>query len=461
MKANKIRTLTRNIQEECSENFNRDVYEVNRISNKIDSLNSEISKSLKIFANIQLIQNALAYGREVENLMSNYEISKKKNSDSILSVREESSVIEKELVNLRNELKSANKTISENLNFDTSYQELKIALDRIVKDKNESSQAFNELIEEVERKLPEYERSSVFQYLLNSKFNTNEYVSRPFISKLDAILARKSFFTENLENFRLLQKIRENASLGIETIESEYRKALDSFELYEMNAYNSLEVLRIKDSIKKLEFEMDASNIELDLHLENEKKYIEFNDSLSNEAKLLIYNFLQDKDVFTLATLAESTSSNEDDIALEVIKSSINEIKDLNTELVIAKDKMRSTEIALNRANELRRTIDYDSRLSSDNYQYSSESRVLDMLNGFVLGSIASSDLIGNLSSQREYVPSEPRYSQTSISSSSFWSDSDDVSRSRSSYSGSDDSGFSTSSSSSSSSDSFSTSDSF
>lgn len=448
MEATRIRSLTRNLVEDRREEHQAREKHANTIKKSIESANEQITAAFKLFAHTQLVQNATAFGRDVTDLANAAANAMEQNRDRINSLRVTIDEVEDQLTSLRRELNAANQTVYLKLQNDPEFLTLKSELDVCAQDRTNGKKTYGQLQQEVAEKLPAYDADKAFRYLLGARYDTPEYASNVLTARLDAMLARRSHFTTNKENYSILLGIRANAESLMDGIEDRYASALSIYETYEANAYQTNEIIGIKESINRFESELRNRTTELQACLNQEQNHLASTDGLSMEAKALVFKLLKQKDTHALSALAEATASPEDDQALLVINHALDKISALKGELDVANDKLRISELALARANELRRTVDGDSRLSGDRYEYSSESRVVDLLNGFVIGTIASSDLVSDLKRHSEYVPPPPPPSSSDYSFSSS-----------SSFGGSD--SFSTSSSISSSSDSFSTTDSF
>jgi len=446
MDASNIRNLTRRIVEDKKADYQKIADKAGTLRRAIESANEKMASGFKQFAHTQLIQNASVYGRDVIELVKESSEAMRENKVSISNVQEQIVSIKATLAELNYSLQAQRNLIADQLNTDTQFSDLKSALDLSANIRKSGQATYGMLLEEVSQKLPAYEKSKTFQYLLKSAFGTEAYARGGLIASFDKIIARKTQFNVNQESHSILLGIKAASNEALGDIESNYQNALEAYENYEVSAYDTPEINRLISLIQEHESKLRNAQSEMQKCVEVDGRHAAYTDSLSLEAKALVHKVLSRKDTYALADLAAATPSTDDDNALKIINRALDDIKMLTGQLDRVNTELKESELALNRAKDIKRTVDNDSRLSGDRYEYSSESKVMDLLTGYVIGSIASSDLVSNLKRHSEYVPPP----SSSSSDYSFGS-------SRSSGGG-----FSSSSSiSSSSSGSFSTTDSF
>jgi hypothetical protein len=439
MDASNIRNLTRRIVEEKKADYQKIADKAGTLRRAIESANEKTASGFKQFAHTQLIQNASVYGRDVIELVKESSEAMRENKVSISNVQEQIVSIKATLAELNESLQVQRNLVADQLKTDTQFSDLKSALDLSANIRKTGQATYGMLLEEVSQKLPAYEKSKT----LKSAFGTEAYARGGLIASFDKIIARKTQFNLNQESHSILLGIKAASNEALGDIESNYQNALEAYENYEVSAYDTPEITRLIGLIQEHESKLRNAQSELQKCVDVDGRHAAYTDSLSLEAKALVHKVLTRKDTYALADLAAATPSIDDDNALKIINRALDDIKMLTGQLDRVNTELKESELALNRAKDIKRTVDNDSRLSGDRYEYSSESKVMDLLTGYVIGSIASSDLVSNLKRHSEYVPPP----SSSSSDYSF---------------GSSGGGFSSSSSiSSSSSGSFSTTDSF
>lgn len=449
MEASNIRNLTRRIVDEKKADYQKVADKVSTLRRAIESANEKMSSGFKQFAHTQLVQNASAYGRDVIELVKESSEAMKLNKSQMANVQEQIMAIKSKLSGLNEFLEQQRNLIAEALESDQRFLDLKSILDNKANLRINGQTTYGLLLDEVSQKLPAYEQSKTFQYLLQSGFGTAAYSRNGFVANIDKIIARKTQFSMNQESHSILLGIQSASEGALTDIETNYQTALAAYEHYEAEAYNTSVLNQLMEKIQDFERNLRQAQIELQKYMAVDGQHAALTDSLSLEAKTLVHKVLMNKDTHALSNLAAATPSAEDDNALKIINRALNDIEMLSGQLDRVNTELKERETALSRAKDLRRTVDNDSRLSGDRYEYSSESRVIDLLTGYVVGSIAAGDLVSDLKRHSEYVPPPPPPSSSDYSFGSSRS---------SGGSGS----FSTSSSiSSSSSGSFSTTDSF
>lgn len=433
MEATKIRVLTQRILEAQSAELAVCKSRVDDLRAAIKATNTDIEVAFKNFAHTQFVQNASTYGREVDDMVANAEIAMGENRALIVDLEKKIEALDQELASFNGILINARARVAEALAQDEVFAEKRKLLDERLLAAELGKEKYNDLLEEVEAKLPVYQASTVFQYLLNARFGTPGYKGTGIVARLDGALARKTAFSDNMDSYAILLGIKAEATTRLEQLDCDYRAALKSCEDYENLCYKIPEIIDCIENIESHEAERAAKQTDLQARLEQEKLYWIAGDGSSLAAKGLILKMLLQKDAQALSALASATPSSGDDEALDLIQSKLAAIRSLNDELNTAKITMQRSETAFGKVKEMCNAIDYDSRLSGSLYRYTSEAIVVELLTRFISSGMELSELLTVLRNLCTYRPQ----SSTTLTWTTTSSGSSRGSGSRSSGSGS------------------------
>lgn len=422
MDANRILNLTRRIVEEKTGEHANCLADVSSLSSAINLAHENMSTAFKLFAHTQFVQNVTGFGSEVNSLADESAKQKAFNRQAITDLRITITGIDGNLATRTADLEKARGVVTAELKTDEAFGELQNALDKHTRAFEQGKEKFGSLINEAGSKIPAYDRNRAFRYLLHAAFGTSSYARSGIFARLDGMIARKARYADNKRAYDILCGLRDESERALSELESSYTHALEAYEKYEADAYQIPSIAHINSEIETVVASLNEHKAKLSECLERDSKHIEYTDSLSLEAKALIYKVLEQQDAQALSKLAGSTTSEEDDKALSLIQISIRKIQELTSDLDTAKRNLQDSEFALDRAKAMHRTVDNDSRLSGDNYEYSSESRVSDLLSNFVRGAITANSLVDELKRYSEYVPPPPPPSYSSPSRSSIGS---------------------------------------
>lgn len=421
-----IKSVVREQKAKHDEVCNKIAYTRGRISDA----NRLIEQSMKVFSHHQLVENASNYGDDVRSLVSEKEKKFVAIQHDIQSNSNDISRLQENLVSAKEARKKERDMIESTLTTDTKY----IALQNNARQKNEilvgMENTLDSLLDEVNQKLPAYQDDDVFQYLLRSGYSTPEYSKNAIVSFFDGILARKTYFSLNLEHFNLLVGIKNKASIEIETAKTKFEDAMAEADEYRDSAFSSEEMKRMELVVNNIKSKIMAAQSAINDLQSSLGRYKSFSDDLSMTAKSIIYKAIENRDLTWRGKLAMQTSSDEDNKAVNIIGEQLNIIENCEDLIVDLERDKKVIDENLVRANEMKRKINGSSRLSGDRYEYGSNREVISVLESFVVGAITSSALSSALESQSRYVPPPPPPPETnyggSYGGSSRSSESDD-----------------------------------
>lgn len=418
MEASNIRNIAGDILARHKRNYQRIESKADSLRQQIVEANEQIEAAYTTFANTQFVQNASSFGRDVVDLVTKASVQKIELAQEAETIRARIKDLEATLDSLNNELLVERSAVGSLLDKDKRFIELALILHDKRSSLAEGQNNLGSLMKEATVKLADYANSGTFQYLLKSGFGTKNYSGKWLVRRLDEVLALKFKFTENFDNYTILNGIMNRSEKELSELESQYQQADTAFKTYEENAYKTDRILKLLDEISMCEDGILKSNTDLSSCYENINLIHQGSDSFSLNARSIIHKLILQKDIYSLEALANSTSSNDDNKALMVLSNAANIVEEKSKELSLAEQELRQSEQALQRAIDLKRMVESDNRLSGERYRYPNEHSVTDLLNNYMAGSIVANVLLSSLKSHSEYIPPPPPPSYSSSRSS-------------------------------------------
>lgn len=426
MEAKTIRQLAQRIHVEKDKEYKARQSQFNKVQASIGEAHARVAAAFQTFAHTQFVQNCAAFNHEVIALAQEVEIARDNNRKKMVETKAKIERCDLELSSLTENLERACAEVAEQLRGDETFQRLAQVLAESEQVLRIDQEKYEALLNEVAEKLPAFNDSKVFQYLLNIRFASDAYKGKGLVARLDGMLARRTEFFANKERLLLLQGIQAEAQRRLSQSTEDYTAALKVYEAYETDALNREDIQAIRRAVNQWEQERDAAQEILSCCEVEQSQYLSAEDGLSLSAKGLIYKFLQQQDPQLLARYAAETPSVEDDMALNVVQQELASIDKLKIEMRDARARLQDTENALKKAKDLLREIDREPNLSSKHYKYTSESDVTRLLDGFMSGANGTHELLNGLKRVSIFVApaapvhtSAPTASRTSSFSSS------------------------------------------
>lgn len=354
---------------------------------------------------------------QLENLMHEHEEERDLLDKKLGAVTEKLDAKAQERDRLQKEL--ANE-LEKNNEYQNLHKKAQEANKRLEANKNRVTEVQNE----AEQKLPDFQNSRLFMYLINSGYNTNIHNYNRNIQRLDSWVAKLVHFDDNKKCYDFLrsmpqlidnevrkrQKELDNVVNQLVSIEGGYSDNLGLTECIEQGTVLARRRDKLMEEIEKIEKEYGEYSKQR-TQLENTKG------EYHQEAIKKLKSYMKGSTIRDLKQKARETLDPRDDHLVIKIGEIDDKIKSQKYEV-----KMKEGERdKLN--NKLLEFQDTKRKFTRNDYESSGSefSRDLDMdklLTGFLLGTYTESDLFSQIKRAQSFKPRETYSFSSSYDSS-------------------------------------------
>ena len=327
------------------------------------------------------------------------------------------------------------KQIAEELQAKPEYSKMHEQATKAKEILEKQTRRIGEAQEEAEQKLPAYEDSKLFMYLVNRKFSTSNYEETGLTAKLDAWVAKIVNFAEAKKNYDFLRAMPEMMKQEVAKRQADLEKVVSvmrEFENVVEKKYGLPEIIATGKSLeeqrKKAQTEVESNDSQYNRYTEERKQIDGKKDPYVTEAIKNLKTLLKGESIQELKARARETPGTEDDrlvVKIEEIDAEVRRLKDAAKQAQQDRDETEQ---------KLRGLKDIERNFTSNDYE-SSRSRIDDGLNinqlllGYLAGTYSSSHVNTKIASSQHFKPKEtyqssysysPRSSYGGGSSSSF-----------------------------------------
>ncbi|MFG9350094.1 hypothetical protein ACEP28_32225 [Pseudomonas aeruginosa] len=299
--------------------------------------------------------------------------------------------------------------VDQRLAVDTHYQDL-FALSLSAKNNAEGARGkYEEIASECTEKLKAFETDRLYRYLRAAKYGTDGYTRGGLVRALDRWVAGLCNFMQNHQ--------AETTLLAMQAAnESEWSLLTASFDGYKEQLMQLITSARAEAGVPELVAKQEASESAANAakarasSLQDElEAFANKSDSYYEAILKALTGQLAGKLPSELRALAAATPDSGDDVLVEQLEDLRQQLTSnqalatrLNRECVEAKD-------AYERARDLERQLNKP-RFKSSDYRYSSGLDLDALLVGYMAGAMSNQQVVREVDSHRESVPSSGGY---------------------------------------------------
>lgn len=304
-------------------------------------------------------------------------------------------------------------TVEDQLAANEDFQSLYAQAHLAVSTSTAAAGNFKEIDEECTTKLAAFGADRFYSYLRAAQYGTPAYRGGRIARSLDSWVAGLCNFNQNFSTEQTLRSMQETNRVSFQALEAESTRLKT-----ELEAFRSL--ARRKAGAEDLQSKLDsaiaelanakdrASNIQLELYAFAEKTdpyYVSAHSSLTQH--------LSSVSLETLKELADETPDQKDDAELDRIADYRQQLKKARERIRVLGISRDSASSDYERAKGLERDL-RTTRYTSSDYRYSSGLDLDGLLVGYMAGSLSNNQVIREVESNRQSVPSQPTYSSGS-----------------------------------------------
>lgn len=262
---------------------------------------------------------------------------------------------------------------------------------------------------EAKEKLPLYDKSKLFTYLLNRKFGSPDYQGRGIARILDAAVSDVVNYKEMKKNYDFLRSMPELMKIEFDKRKEESEsliKKLQNIEKESADRHGLTAVIEAGNKTGKARENVMAEIARLDdsykQYAQERKEIDNTKDAYHQEAIKKLKSYLKGDDINELKKMARATAGTEDDKLvqrMEEIDLNIRSLKDNSKEAKAKRDEMQ------NKLNDLK---DIQSKYTKKDYE-SSRSYFDDnfdvnaLLTGYMLGRHSSDHCWGQIGEHQHF----------------------------------------------------------
>lgn len=307
----------------------------------------------------------------------------------------------------------------------TDYVALKKELEVRTAEFNKNLKVAEIYAKEAKKRLPDYERNELFNYLLERGFGTEEYHANPIARSLDGFVAKVIDYAGQKKDYDIITLLPEQMEKMMKQRRAALEELARSVSRYESQAAGKTGLAKViadgtslgksRDAIMA---EIDSLNSDYSSYVAERKSFDNGKDEYHTKALKKLKDYLKGYNITELKELARKTPGTEDDELVDKLERIDKKVRDLKDSAKETKAEINTSESRLEGLKDIESKYRRKDFESSRSY-FSSGFDFNTLLQGYLLGRMDSSSLWHEIDHKQKFKEEEYHSSYRSSSSNS------------------------------------------